>query len=600
MREFVIMGVIGIAGILALAGWWRFYCLSRRLGSLAELVQKSDQGEDVSPLSGQDRLALLSQNFVNLLRSNHDIQAAHQINTQRISDAAEVASEWIWETDDQLHFTYFSWDSIRIDHIDANHFLGLWREDSSELYRVSEEEWAAYRTAVAHRQPFHKVLVRLHGQNGQFHYVLSSGKPRFDELGHFIGYRGVACDLTEEIEKQHRIDENHRLMTEALYEARENAERANHGKTRFLAAASHDLRQPLQAMGLFIATLAGISLPGKAQEIVHRIEESLEALEHLLDTLLDISKLDAGVVEVHQGSFPLQPLFERLNREFQPLARNKNLTLRFVPTHITIVSDATLLERILRNLLSNALRYTEKGGIVVGVRRQGDHRRIEVVDSGCGIPVDQQKEIFKEFHQLKRLPHRCRDGLGLGLAIVDRLSTLLGHTVSVRSISEHGSVFSVLIPVSDPSGSSAKPEHIDRLDLLKDKLVAVLDDDEMIRDGLESLLNSWGCRLILAATAKVLYDAVISAGEIPHLILADYRLDDNATGRDAVHAMRHLTESAIPAILITGDTSQQRIDQAIDEGMALLRKPVSPTTLRKEMERLLAGHSPISPKPLQI
>jgi len=228
---------------------------------------------------------------------------------------------------------------------------------------------------------------------------------------------------------------------------REAAQQADRSKTRFLAAASHDLRQPLQALGLFVAVLVQRSLPDDIREIVRKIESSLESLEQLLDGLLDISRLDAGTIEAHSVVFPMQSLFDRMAQEFEPLANRKALSFRLVHTTAIVRSDPALIERILRNLLSNAIRYTRSGGIVVGCRRRGEDLRVEVWDSGPGIALYDQKEIFQEFRQLNNNPSKGRQGLGLGLAIVERLANLLGLQVKLHSTVGKGSMFAIILPL---------------------------------------------------------------------------------------------------------------------------------------------------------
>lgn len=243
---------------------------------------------------------------------------------------------------------------------------------------------------------------------------------------------------------------------------RDAAQQADHSKTRFLAAASHDLRQPLQALGLYIAALAQRPLPGDIKDIVDKIESSLEALEQLLDGLLDISRLDSGAVEAHSMTFPLQSLFSRMSLEFDPLAERKGLRFRVISTDAMIRSDPALLERILRNLLSNAIRYTRSGGVVAGCRRRDGAWRIEIWDSGVGIAPDDQKEIFREFRQLSRGTANERQGLGLGLAIVERLSRLLGLDIEVRSLVGKGSMFAIVLPapqIDETEGNGASKIH---------------------------------------------------------------------------------------------------------------------------------------------
>ncbi|MTJ79804.1 MAG: HAMP domain-containing histidine kinase [Telmatospirillum sp.] len=246
------------------------------------------------------------------------------------------------------------------------------------------------------------------------------------------------------------FDETRRRLaavTEEMEAERDAARKADHSKTHFLAAASHDLRQPLQALGLFVAALAQQPLPAELRGIVGKIEGSLDALEQLLDALLDISRLDAGAIEAHSALFPVQSLFARMAFEFSPLAERKGIALRFVTTSALVRSDPALLERILRNLLSNAIRYTSHGGVLIGCRRRASELRIEVWDSGRGIASADQKEIFREFRRLGGAVEDGRQGLGLGLAIVERLTNLLGLRIDLRSTPGRGSMFSVILPL---------------------------------------------------------------------------------------------------------------------------------------------------------
>ncbi|HLN25298.1 MAG TPA: hybrid sensor histidine kinase/response regulator, partial [Patescibacteria group bacterium] len=426
---------------------------------------------------------------------------------------------------------------------------------------------------------------------GDLHYLRVSGKPAFEADGRFTGYRGVAMEVTAEVEAEQRASEARHLMMDALREARDTAEQANHSKTRFLAAASHDLRQPLQALGLFVATLAQRPLPDDIRSIVGKIEGSLEALEHLLDTLLDISRLDAGVVEAHCVGFSVQELFKRLALEYVPLAESAGLSMRFVSTSASARSDPALLERILRNLLSNAVRYTNNGGIVVGVRRRGDFMRIEVWDTGRGIPLAEQREIFREFHQLGASQRERRQGLGLGLAIVDRLAALLGHRIELLSTPDRGSVFSVVVPANGRALVRAAEVEPEVRDPLNGRFVVVVDDDSIVRDGLRAILEIWGCRVAVAEGQDDAVEAVKAAEVMPDAIIADYRLRADVTGAQVVRALRALLGEDVPALLITGDTSPERLRQAAGHGLSLLHKPVRPDKLRAALQQLLEDQS---------
>ncbi len=375
---------------------------------------------------------------------------------RRIADLAEICDQWLWETGPDGRLTYMSALPACLGELTSKPLLGRSWTDLARRYDANGEGWHRCLAEMAARRPFKGIRLRLEGAatGGRRHLQLS-GRPMFTEGGDFVGYRGVAQDVTMAAENRLKAADARRQAMEVLRKTCETAIVADESKTRFLAAASHDLRQPLQALGLFVAALAHKPMADDLRKIVDRIQASLAALEQLLETILDISRFDAGAVEIRSANFPLQRLFSRLAAEFGPLADSKQLTMRFVSTSQVGVSDPMLLERILRNLLSNAVRYTSRGGVVVGCRRRGDSLRVEVWDSGPGIAAAEQREIFREFHQVQDGRRGVRQGSGLGLAIVDRLADLLGHRIELNSILGKGSVFTVILPLSDP----AQEEH---------------------------------------------------------------------------------------------------------------------------------------------
>ncbi len=379
------------------------------------------------------------------------------------------------------------------------------------------------------------------------------------------------------------ITERKRTQT-ALQQAKELAERANQAKTRFLAAASHDLRQPVQSL-FFFATALSDQLrnhPGRAT--LDGMQHALEALKRLLDGLLDISKLDAGVVRPAPAVFALRPVLDRLATEYRPQVIRKGLELRVVPTSLWLRSDPVLLERILRNLLENALRYTRQGRIVMGVRRAGGQARVVVCDSGIGIPTDRQEEIFEEFTQIAN-PERDRErGLGLGLAIVRRLCSLLAHPVRVASKPGRGSAFMVEVPRAEPPRAAA-PAAAGGTDAGgvpgRRQLVLVIDDEVIILMGLRVMLEGWGYDVVAATSGEEAIKSLEKESRRPDVILADYRLRHGKTGPEALRAIHAHCESPIPSIILTGDTAPERIVEAQSSGFSILHKPVSAHHLRK-------------------
>ncbi|WP_175426543.1 PAS domain S-box protein [Azospirillum brasilense] len=378
-------------------------------------------------------------------------------------------------------------------------------------------------------------------------------------------------------------DITERKRTEsALRRAKEQAERANRAKSRFLAAASHDLRQPVQSLFFLTSALGEQTLGTPAHGTLKTMQQALEALKRLLDGLLDISKLDAGVVEPVITTVAIQPLFERLAAEYAPEAARRGLTLRVAPTTLHARSDPMLLERVVRNLLDNALRYTGRGGVVLGVRRSRRRFHIAVCDSGAGIPPDRQEDIFEEFTQLGN-PERDREkGLGLGLAIVRRLCALLGHSVTLRSRPGSGSSFLVTVPAAEPPRPPVTTvPAVGRTEGGGSRLVLIIDDEVIILMGLRAMLEGWGYEVIAATAGDEAIRLLDEAGRRPDVILADYRLRHGKTGPEALRAIHAHCRAAIPSIILTGDTAPERIVEAQRSGFAILHKPVSSHHLKQ-------------------
>lgn len=384
------------------------------------------------------------------------------------------------------------------------------------------------------------------------------------------------------------IDERKRVQDE-LYKAKEAAEQANIAKTRFLAAASHDLRQPLQALSMFVAVLAGRDHSPEDASLIARIGDSVAAVETLLNGLLDVSKLEAGLVVPMVSGFNIAPVLDRLAAEFEPLAAEVGLELRMVNSAAMVRSDSALLERILRNLLNNAVRYTKEGRILFGCRRQGSNLKIEVWDTGIGIPESQLQLIFREFHQLGNAGRDRRQGLGLGLAIVERLGELLDHPIDVVSAPGKGSVFSVTVPLGSTHERVAKPEQLSLGISRFDAAVVVIEDEPDVLESTKLLLESWGYRVFGARDGDAAMRLLPNIGKMPDLILADYRLQNGATGGQAISRIRTRLKRSVPAIILTGDTAPERLRQAQSSGHGLLHKPVQPAALRQMIEELLAA-----------
>ena len=378
------------------------------------------------------------------------------------------------------------------------------------------------------------------------------------------------------------------FQLEQTRHAMKEAEIANTTKSRFLAAASHDLRQPLHALGLFTAALSGHTHDTEGTELVHRIRTSVESLEALLSSLLDISKLDAGAITIETRDLRLDDLFDRLANDFVPEALERELRLTIVPTKLVVHSDPALLERIVRNLVANALRYTARGGVVIGARRRGPRVAIEVWDSGTGIDATERERIFEEFYQIGN-PERDRaQGLGLGLAIVRRLADLLGHEVDVDSRVGRGSVFRVLVAAANPNalpavalGAAVMPGSFDGC------CVIVVDDEPTVRESTRNLLASWGCTVVAAADPEGALAAL--QDRIPSAMLVDYRLRGGQDGLGAIALLRAELGQDIPAALVSGESSAEELARIKGSGLPLLHKPVPPAKLRSALAFLLSA-----------
>ena len=383
-----------------------------------------------------------------------------------------------------------------------------------------------------------------------------------------------------------------RQASAAALRAQQEAEQANMAKSRFLAAASHDLRQPIHAQGLFLEVLGKTALDAKQQNLLANIQSATDASAEMLHSLLDYSRIEAGVVTPQPQAFPLQNLLNKMERELAGLANAKGLVYRSRDTRAMVHSDLALLELILRNLISNAIRYTEHGGILVGCRTRGSQLLLEVWDTGIGIHLAHQQAIFDEFHQLGNPERDRKKGLGLGLAIVRGLTQLLQHPLQLKSRPGRGSVFRLTLPRLQGPVSTSTPTHTSAMACgkLPAATVLLIEDDDIVRSSMGMLLHSWGCRCLEAESLEQALQLLGTAR--PDLLISDYRLRDQKSGTDAIRAVRAALGQDIPALLLTGDTAPARLREASDSGLPLLHKPVSPTTLHQVLNHLLQANRP--------
>ena len=394
--------------------------------------------------------------------------------------------------------------------------------------------------------------------------------------------KGVNESLEQRVaERTHELSQ----LNQALTEAKGTAEAASESKTRFLAAVSHDLMQPLNAARLFSAALShqedGMS--DEARQLVQHLDSSLRSAEDLISDLLDISRLENGKITPERQPFPLSALFDTLGAEFKAQAQEQGLDFRVKGSPLRVDSDIKLLRRVLQNFLTNAFRYS-KGPILLGVRRRGDELSLEVWDRGPGIPEDKRKVIFEEFKRLDSHQTHAIKGMGLGLAIADGLCRVLGHPLEVRSWPGRGSVFSVRVPLAKALPVPVElPTEINR-PALNGTQVLCIDNEDSILIGMNSLLSRWGCQ-VWTARSREECAALLDNGVRPQVALVDYHLDEGETGTELMVWLRKRLGQPVPGVLISADGRQDLIDQVHAAGLDYLPKPVKPAALRALLSR---------------
>ncbi|MDK9725808.1 MAG: ATP-binding protein [Sterolibacteriaceae bacterium MAG5] len=443
--------------------------------------------------------------------------------------------------------------------------------------------WLALRIARGVTRPILHIsdVVQRIGEGDLAARVVPDPSGAMPGLEEGINAMALRIGYTQEFLLQ-QID----AATAELRERKEEAESANAAKSRFLAAASHDLRQPLHALGLFVSRLLQLPHDRETKTLIGHVDHSVAALQDLLDTLLDISRLDAGMVTPKPTDFPLDDLFARLAMEHDGPAREKLLAFRVRKCPVWLHTDPRLLERILMNFLGNAMRYTPRGGILMGCRRRGDRVLIQVWDTGVGIPAEHLQHVFSEYVQLDNPERNRAKGLGLGLAICDRLSQLLGLPLGVRSRPGKGSVFWIEVPLGQ-ARESDRPEPADPLagNLLAGT-VALVEDDPLAAAGMVELLTGWGCHVFAAATSTEAVRRFDEEGLNPDLAICDFRLQGGEDGISAGIALRRRF-GQIPILLISGDADEKLVAGAARRGFTLLAKPVRPGKLRAMLQHLL-------------
>jgi two-component system, sensor histidine kinase len=383
-----------------------------------------------------------------------------------------------------------------------------------------------------------------------------------------------------------------------LSAAKEEADNANLSKTRFLAAASHDLLQPVMSAKLSILALANLQHSQEGGRLARQVEGSLQTIEDLIKTLLDISKLDAGVVTPEIRRFPLDVLLEGLHATFESSLPPEGSRLKVRPSGLIVESDPVLLQRVLLNLVSNAIHYTRKGGVLVGVRRRGAACYLDVTDTGAGIPECEQQRIFDEFYRGSSSSNGNRTGLGLGLSIVKRITQALGHELSLKSAPGRGSRFRITLPVAGTAGTLAS-SGLAPLVPLDGEIVLIVENEPAAAKAMQQLFEQWGCRTMLASSLSEVDCLLNHMDRLPGIVVADYHLDGNDLGVSAIAAVNAI-DPAIPALVITADHTGDTARAVRAAGATLLHKPVSPGRLRAAVTHLLARNELPSLNSLEV
>ncbi|MEX2128229.1 MAG: PAS domain-containing hybrid sensor histidine kinase/response regulator [Xanthobacteraceae bacterium] len=522
-----------------------------------------------------------------------DASAAIQYNREILQSAIDHVQEGIAVFDKDLQL--ICWNSQFGEMLDLPPDIGRLGARLDEILRVAAErgdfgpghagELVADRLQryVDRTASFRERFLK-HG------IVVEIRSNRMPDGGIVVTYTDITptVEAAEALERanenlERRVKERTEELTRlnvALARAKSEADEANISKTRFLAAASHDILQPLNAARLYATSLVERKRQGDEAKLAGNIDASLEAVEEILGALLDISRLDTGAMQPELSDFRIDEIFCQLDVEFAPLAAEKGLELTFVPSSLAVRSDRRLLRRLLQNLVSNAIKYTPKGRVLVGCRRRGARLRIQVIDTGLGVPASKQRIIFQEFQRLDQGAKAAR-GLGLGLSIVERIARILGHKVNLRSAPEKGSTFSLELPIAPavPRVEALRADQPLAATPLEGVVVLCIENEPQVLAGMESLLSGWGCHVLTAPDLEGAFTAIRESGHRPDALLVDYHLDEG-NGVDAVVALRLQVGDGIPAALVTADRSPAVRDSARAKDILVFNKPVKPAAMR--------------------
>jgi PAS domain S-box-containing protein len=490
---------------------------------------------------------------------------------------AEALPQIVWITRADGWNVYFNQKWVE--------YTGLTLEESyghgwSKSFHPEDQQqaWESWRQAITNNKTY-SLECRLRRADGNYRWWLVRGMPLINDDGTIEKWFGTCTDIHDLVQRQQ--------VESDLRAAKAEADRTSLAKSKFIAAASHDLRQPVQSLTLLLSAMERlVADKPKAVNLVNLAKASMASLSSLLTGILDISRLDAGVVAPVMASVDLGELIDQMAREYAPRAEADGLVLRHAPRALRARTDVALLERILRNLIENALRYTAKGGVLIGVRQRGRWVRLDVIDTGIGIAAEYQTEIFEEFRQLNNPARDSSKGLGLGLAIVSRLARLIDSEVQVASRLDHGTRFSLLLPLelSAPPSVGAAPAFDEA-----GGRILIIEDNSGIRQAYEIMLKDWGYETLSAASGEEALDCAAQAKWEFDAIIADHRLGPGLTGNVAAEEIARRAGRSFPTMLVTGDTAEERLTEVSSCGFAILHKPVEADDLRRTLAALLRG-----------
>lgn len=532
------------------------------------------------PVHGADgRVELVVVAFHDISRRKAMEEALRE-SERTLSAALASARAGTWSWDIQSGKINWSPGNYLIHGMDSRDGYVRFSEWLAAVHPMHRSEAiSVVRKTLASRQTEYNVEYRVVLPDGSIRWVAGIGKADYDEAGQPIRMSGLTVDITDR-----------KALEAALRAAKEDSDRANRAKARFLAAASHDLRQPLQSMALFGGALHTHVKDGRGKEMLLMLERGTETMKSLLDSLLDVSRLDAEVVKPQVSSFDLDTLIQEISDSYRPLAATKGLTVSSDASccGVAVRSDRTMLGRIMRNLVENAVRYTEHGGITISCRIETESAWIDVADTGIGVPEDQITMIFDEFHQIGN-PERDRSrGLGLGLSIVQRLSRILSHEVRVRSKFGKGSVFSVEVPIDLSTNVRETASEDDRITIsvAPGRLALLIDDDTIVLLSLRTLLEEWGYDTLISGSPEQAVAIVAESGRRPDVIVADYRLRAGRNGCEAIRDVRNHLGLEIPGVILTGETGAECACDIAQYGLGIIHKPVMPSQLWAALQQM--------------